>query len=72
MVKCFKTAALLDLNNDLDISIKKTFEYYWSNSERFYLNYTPFPICNTEGNNAKILKYLNNLYKKRISNFYRF
>jgi hypothetical protein len=63
MVKCFKTAALLDLNDNLDISIKKTFEYYWRNSKRFLLNYTPFLICNTKGNADKTLKYLDNLYK---------
>jgi hypothetical protein len=64
MVKCVRTAALLDLGFNIDISIKKTFEYYWKNSERFLLNYTPFLICNTEGNIAKTFKLLNNLYKK--------
>ena len=64
MVKCFKTAALLDLNRADDRSIKKTFEYYWRNSKRFLLNFTPFLICNTEGNTVKTFKYLDNLYKK--------
>jgi len=64
MVKCLKTAALLNLNVADDRSVKKTFEYYWRNSKRFLLNYTPFLICNTEGNTAKTLKYLDNLYKK--------
>jgi hypothetical protein len=64
MVKCLKTVALLDLNRADDRSVKKTFEYYWRNSKRFLLNYTPFLICNTEGNTAKTFKYLDNLYKK--------
>jgi len=64
MVKCLKTAALLDLKDEIDISVKKTFEYYWRNSKRFLLNFTPFLIVNTEGNTNKTRKYLDNLYSK--------
>jgi hypothetical protein len=61
-----KTAGLLELSVPFskdDISVKKTFEYYWARKCKYSLPFTPFPIYNTGGSIKRNLQLLNCLYK---------
>jgi hypothetical protein len=61
-----KTAGLLELTglfSSDDISIKKTFEYYWANKCKYSLPFNKFPIYNTEGSIKRNLELLDCLYK---------
>jgi hypothetical protein len=64
--KKLKTAALLELTGPFsnnDISVKKTFKYYWANKSNYNLPFNKFPIYNTEGSVKRNIQLLNCLYK---------
>jgi hypothetical protein len=61
-----KTVGLLELTGIFskdDISIKKTFEYYWANKCKYSLPFNKFPIYNTTGTVKRNIQLLNCLYK---------
>ena len=61
-----KTAGLLELTGPFsldDISIKKTFEYYWANKCKYSLPFNKFPIYDTQGSVKRNIQLLNCLYK---------
>jgi hypothetical protein len=61
-----KTAGLLELTGPFsvnDISVKKTFEYYWARKCKYSLPFNKFPIYNTGGTVKRNLQLLDCLYK---------
>ena len=70
-----KTIALLELTGSypsFDITLAKTFKYYWDKKKYPSLPFNPFPIANTFGLLEKTLELLDKYYTKGFRIFIGF
>jgi len=70
-----KTIGLLELTgpfSSLDITLDKTFKYYWNKKKYPSLPFKPFPIVNTVGLVSKNIELLDKYYAKGFRLFVGF